>query len=149
MVILLGYSMMKLPVDDRVEIVCERQDEFVGVRESFLKLAFEMDDWKTPEGMPRIAKWGSIPKSRILEPSDFAAYALMQLLRDEKSIKTALCAPILLNPKRIGHCIGREEARLGIEGCITATDGKALAPASPQMRAYVRKRFNEAYGTWE
>ncbi|ADW67704.1 hypothetical protein AciX9_0633 [Granulicella tundricola MP5ACTX9] len=146
MLMVLGYSMAVLPPEDRVEVICEQQDEFSGVRESFLKLAFEMEEWKTPGGLPRVAKWSAIPKSRILEPSDFAAYALLQALRDVKSKKTEMCAPILLNPRTMGHCIGREEARIGVSGFIAQTKDGAIAQISSKARAYVRRRFNAEYG---
>jgi hypothetical protein len=79
-------------------------------------MASEAEQWKTADGFPKLAKWSSIPKSMILEPSDYAAYSLLQQLIDMRSRRAKLCAPILMNKSKIGRCLGRDEVRLGVSG---------------------------------
>jgi hypothetical protein len=91
-----------VPDGERVELIFEQQTEYAAVREAVLEVISKLPDYKKKKRRT-LAKWGSIPKSILLEPADYLAYAIMQTLVDKHSVRAKLCAPILdQGKKRIG-----------------------------------------------
>jgi len=98
-----------LPKGERVELIFEQQRQHAAVREAALELISEQP-WYRVKRRKLLAKWGSAPKSTLLEPSDYLAYAIMQTLVDKYSVKAQLCSPILKEGrKRIGGKLGPEQ----------------------------------------
>ena len=91
-----------VPEGQRLEVICEHQEEFNARRDAVSFTCTLLPECKNKNGKPKLAKWSSIPKSTIIEPSDYAAFALLHRLRDPKSKKAQLCSPILNNPLRRG-----------------------------------------------
>jgi hypothetical protein len=85
-----------IPKNERVEFVFEEQREFAAVREHALGIIATSPVLRRKQGNSALAKWSSVPKSSLLEPSDYLAYAVMQNLVDPKSIRSRLCLPILV-----------------------------------------------------
>jgi len=96
-----------LPSGERVEFVFEQQREFAAVREHALSIISQNPVLRRNGGESALAKWSSIPKSSLLEPADYLAYALMQALVDPTSNRTRLCSPIFAG-KHIGGQMGKE-----------------------------------------
>jgi len=140
-----AMTMAGLPEDERLEVIWEQQPVYSGVRESMFSLAARMPDWKTPDGVPRLAKWSSKAKSTILEPSDYACYALLQRLRDPSSKKSSLCAPILGNPRQYGWHMTRDQIRTGLTEFREA-NSDAFNPMTREKKQEYRAAFKQAYG---
>ncbi len=64
-----------IPKNERVEFVFEEQKEFAAVREHALGLMAKSPTLQRKQGNSALAKWSSVPKSSLLEPSDYLAYA--------------------------------------------------------------------------
>jgi hypothetical protein len=98
-----------LPKGERVELIFEEQVDYAAVRE------FALHDIAKKKSLRKakktaLAKWSSIPKSSLLEPADYLAYALMQTLVDPHSLRSKLCSPILnRGKKRIGGKLSKHE----------------------------------------
>jgi hypothetical protein len=133
-----------LPEDERLEVVWEQQSVYSGVREAVFSHAARMPDWETSDGVPRLAKWSSMAKSTILEPSDYACYALLQRLRDPLSRKSALCAPILANPRQYGFCMTRDQIRSWLTEFREA-NSDAFDPMTKEQKKEYRAAFRQAY----
>ena len=100
-----------LPPSERVELIFEQQTEYAFVREYALKVISKLPQYRK-KGKRLIAKSSTIPKSILLEPSDYLAYALMQTLVDPYSRRAQLCSPILKQGKRrIGGRMSEKEVR--------------------------------------
>ena len=102
--------MKLLPAGQRIEVICEDQNAFAARREhTFLTLA-ALPEYHNRHGLSKLAKWSSIPKTSLLEPCDYAAYALLQRLKDPASRKAKLCAPIL-KCRTLGLPLSRDDVR--------------------------------------
>jgi hypothetical protein len=100
-----------LPVGERLEVICEAQPTYAARREILFSLLNSMPEFQDRHGFPKLAKWSSVPKSTLLEASDYACYALLQRLRDAASRRAVLCSPILSGRYYIGGHVSRDQAR--------------------------------------
>lgn len=104
-------TLASLPKGERVELLFEQQLEHAMAREYALYTIGKDPRFRTKH-RSALAKSGSIPKSVLLEPSDYLAYAIMQTLVDPESLRARLCAPILRQgKKRIGGRLTEKEVR--------------------------------------
>jgi hypothetical protein len=95
--------LIELPKGQRVELVFEEQIQYAWVREVALSQMRKLPHYKGRRGRSALAGWKTSPKSLLLQPADYLAYAIMQTLINPRSIKTMLCQPILDHGiKRIG-----------------------------------------------
>jgi len=108
-----------LPAEERVKLVFEEQREYEVYTNSVLSSLADGPDpkWRNPDGRPKLAEWGFVPKgsTTLTEPSDYLAYALLQNCRDKMSEKAKWCLPILgggLKFKAIGQIMKRWEIRI-------------------------------------
>lgn len=139
-----AMTMAGLPEDERLEVVWEQQPVYGGVREAMFSLAARMPDWQGSDGVSRLAKWSSTVKSTVVEPSDYACYALLQRLRDPSSRKSALCAPILSNPRQYGWCMTRDQIRPWLTEFREA-NSDAFDPMTREQKQEYRAAFKQAY----
>jgi hypothetical protein len=100
--------LMTIPKGERVEFIFEEQEEFATVREHVLGIMAKNPILCGKRGKSALAKWSSVPKSSLLEPSDYLAYAVMQNLVDANSNRSHLCLPILVG-KPIGGQMGKDQ----------------------------------------
>jgi hypothetical protein len=102
--------LMEIPKGQRVEFIFEEQGEFAAVREHALGIMAKNPVLRGKRGKSALAKWSSIPKSSLLEPADYLAYAIMQWLVDPDSSRSKLCPPIFgdKSVKMIGGRMGKE-----------------------------------------
>jgi hypothetical protein len=139
-------AIKRTPDTERIEVICEQQVEYAALREAMFRMASRFPEWQTPEGNSRLAKWSSIPKSMILEPSDYAAYAILQMLRNPTSLRSKACSPILRNPRRIGWNVPGEHMRSGMGKLMeTISRGDYATMTKKQKREY-RAMFKQGYG---
>lgn len=100
------FAMRIVPVNERLEIVFERQDRYGWIAEQeFHRIASCMDhpellmaDGKTS----KLANWRFIEKKDtvLCEPADYLAYAVIQQARNRNSIKSRWTYPIVsVDPK--------------------------------------------------
>lgn len=129
---------------ERLEVICEQQVEYAALRESMFKLAQSMPEAINKDGLPILAKWSSIGKSTVLEPSDFAAFALLQRLKDPTGRKAVLTGSILEAERKIGIVLSREDVRKNI-GKFGATEG-VKRPMSKDEKRTIRAAFRQEYG---
>jgi hypothetical protein len=103
--------LMEIPRGQRVEFIFEEQSEFAAVREHALSIMAKNPVLRGRRGKSKLAKWSSTPKSSLLEPADYLAYAIMQCLVDPDSDRSRLCRPIFGNKKvkMIGGRMGKEQ----------------------------------------
>jgi hypothetical protein len=99
--------LLAIPKGERVEFIFEEQKEFAAVREHALGLMSKCPILRGKRGKSALAKWSSVPKSSLLEPSDYLAYAVMQNLVNVNSNRSRLCLPILAG-KPIGGQMGKD-----------------------------------------
>jgi hypothetical protein len=92
--ILLRYVEM---LDERIKIVFEYNEHFAPVLPTILKLYGEMYPFVTSDGERCLAgiEFATKDSASLTQPADYLAYARLQQLRDPKSIRARLCAPIL------------------------------------------------------
>jgi hypothetical protein len=108
--------LLALPKGERVEFIFESQIRYAAVREHALEIMSKNKAIRGRRGRSALAKWGSIPKSILLEPADYLAYAILQILIDKDSLKSRLCSPILnANPKPIGGRMSKEHVQHFLE----------------------------------
>jgi uncharacterized protein (DUF2249 family) len=98
-------ALHKVPKGQQLEVISEHQGEYATRRDNISMACSMMPEFQNPSGNSKLAKWSAIPKSTILEPADFAAFAFLQKLRDSKSLKASLCSPILQNSLTSGKFI--------------------------------------------
>ncbi len=102
------FAMRSLPVNERLEIVFERQDQYGWLAEmEFHKIASTTDhpqllmaDGKTS----KLASWRFIEKmdTVLCEPADCLAYALLQHARNKQSLKSRWTYPIVAADPKSG-----------------------------------------------
>jgi hypothetical protein len=93
-------TLRAIPANERLEIVFERQDRYWWMTEIAMTVISQMThypDILLPNGTPKLANWRSVPKGStpLLEPADYFAYALLQVWRDQTSVRSQWCNPIL------------------------------------------------------
>ena len=104
--------LQSLPEGQRLELICEEQEIYAARRSITLSSLAKRPEFMDRHGFPRLAKWSAVPKTSFLEPSDYAAYAILQRLRDPSSRKAMLCAPILEQSRHfIGGHFDSEQVR--------------------------------------
>ena len=132
--------MKSLPAGQRMEVICEAQNAFAARREhTFLTLA-ALPEYQDRNGFSRLAKWSSVPKTSLLEPCDYAAYALLQHLKDPESRKATLCAPIL-KCNTLGLPVSRADVRE-----LMTTMRSAVPHAFDQIDPDEKRRFHKLLG---
>ena len=143
--ILVIRILQSLPPGQRLEVICETQNAFAARREFALRLLTEMPTHQDRHGMPKLAKWSSAPKSTLFEPCDFAAYALLQQLREPNSHKAILCSPILTRPAPFSLHIGREEMR-GYMDKMKALRPDIFQPTTKEARNETHRLIGDITG---
>jgi hypothetical protein len=133
-----------LPEGERLEVIWEQLPAYSGVRDSMFSLAAKMPDWQMSDGTPKLAKWSSMAKSTILEPSDYASYALLQKFRDPNSKKSAFCAPILSGRRQFGWRLTREQIREGLTK-FRSENSEAFQPMTREQKQEYRAAFKQVY----
>jgi hypothetical protein len=117
--------LQSLPPDERVEIVFETQDRYSSATNYVLSEwargissgSPEFWEMRTSDGRPKLTKWSFAPKhgTPLLDLADYLLYATLQWHRDEKSIKSQYCRPIITDPGggcfHIGRVFSRDEIR--------------------------------------
>jgi hypothetical protein len=100
--------LLELPKGERVEVLFEEQRKYAEVREWALGVISRTHS--RVDGKRRLVKWSSVPKSSLLEPCDYLAYALMQSFVNPDSTRSRLCSPILnMGKKRIGGRASKDQ----------------------------------------
>ena len=81
-----------IPEGERVELIFEQQDRYMGLIDFTFKNTLDH-----PEVKEKIAKWSFVPKGStpLIEPADYFAYAMGQYKKDEKSIRSIWTRPII------------------------------------------------------
>jgi hypothetical protein len=128
-----------VPEGQRLEVICEQQTVYANQRECMLTAIQMMPELKDKRGISKLAKWSSIQKSSIIEPADYAAYAILQWLREPDGEKYALCSPILDYKKKAGQCLSGKRTQKIIDEILQEVPG-ALDPLADKeaKRAYRR-----------
>lgn len=105
-------TLAALPRGERIEFIFEQQLHYAEARDMALHVLSNQARYRGRRGKPTLAKYGSAPKSTLLEPADYLAYALLQTIVDPHSLRSRLCAPILKHGKRrIGGKMTEREVR--------------------------------------
>jgi hypothetical protein len=111
-------ALLFIPASDRVEFIFEQQTEYQPYADRVFGAVLKSSDerFKTNAGLPKLARWGFVPKeSTILtQPADYLAFALAHFYKDPASLKSKLTRPILdsvADLKEVGHLMTREQAR--------------------------------------
>ena len=124
-----------LPKRERIEFTFEDQVEFAVQRAAMFRSFRQDEKYKTHHGKSRVGKDSAMPKSSLLEASDYLAYAVLQQLIDPDSQKAKLTAPIIEASKPIGHVeVNKENADQLIE-CVYA--GEEIPMMNWEKRAFI------------
>jgi Protein of unknown function (DUF3800) len=110
---LIAASIIPLKGDERVKLVFEEQTHYAWGAQMW-GMAFRIfEQFKTPDGLPRLAGIEFIPKksSSLTQPADYLAYAILQQHRDATSLKAKWTRPILEGRYAIGKFMTRNEIR--------------------------------------
>jgi len=96
----------------RVKIVFERNEQFAPILPSILKLYGQLFNFVSG-GLPLLSGVEIVDKSStcLTQPADYLTYARLQELRNPRSIKAKLCAPILSPQPGIRVEVGRQSIR--------------------------------------
>jgi len=109
--VVLERALSSVPLGQRLKVVGEEIPRY-SYRRSIVFRAIQKDPrFQSHSGIPKLAAFESQPKSSILEPADYAAYAKLQQLIDPNSRKAQLCAPILQNRLVTGRSLDKEHSR--------------------------------------
>lgn len=88
-----------VPKDERIEFVFEEQREYAPSIASIMELAERLDmDYKvTSEGIPKLLKWGMVPKGTTVktDPADYLAYAVRENLTNPETQKAKWSYPLI------------------------------------------------------
>jgi len=104
-------ALKDVPKGQRLEVICESQKQFANRKDNICATCAEMPEYKDKHGMSKLAKWSSMSKSSILEPADFAAFAMLSRLLKPNSKKALLCSPILENKLIRGASLSGDQAQ--------------------------------------
>lgn len=147
-----------IPPNEQVEIIFEQQTRYEEPTDKFLnniQIASmshpELWQFRTSDGKPKLAKWGFVPKSSLLEPADYLAYAYAQYHRDKNSQRAQWCMPILEEGnvkadevQSIGKVMTRDEIRshfLNLEKSVTLSGIPYRDPSEPKPHDTSNLRF--------
>jgi hypothetical protein len=101
---------------------------------------------RLPDGRPKLANWRSVPKGAtpLTEIGDYFAYALFQVWKDPKSLKSSLCKPILdaYGGEGFGAILTRSKVReiVGMGVMLYAID---------EARRLVKKMEDQGFGAFD
>lgn len=87
--------MERVPRRERIKFVFDQQTHY----EPFARIMFRvLKENRTPSGEPRLAGVEFVPRedTQLTQPGDYLAYAIAQTYRDPRSLKSNLCAPIVI-----------------------------------------------------
>jgi hypothetical protein len=104
------------------------------------------DEMRLPDGRPKLANWRSVPKGAtpLTEIGDYFAYALFQVWKDPKSLKSSLCKPILdaYGGEGFGAILTRSKVReiVGMGVMLYAID---------EARRLVKKMEDQGFGAFD
>ena len=131
-------AMKFMPPNERLEIVLERQDRygwyaaaaFQDIIENAKEPQLLMDDGETS----KLASWRFVEKSDtcLCEPADYLAYALTQLSRNSRSLKSRWTSPIIEATRQFGSsgALNRDVAK----NVIVADKVKHVRSTLKQLR---------------
>ena len=92
-------ALLYAPRDERIEFIFESQNEYESCANALMEavLRSKREEVYTPSGLPQLANWGFIPKesSRLTEPADYLANAVLQYHRDPNSVRWTITRPIV------------------------------------------------------
>jgi hypothetical protein len=100
------HILKSVPVDERVKLVLEQQNEYELSAMRIFALFAEAGNKDALE-VSYVAKASCM----LLEPADCLAHCILQMQRDQTSHKSQLCAPILADKNGIGEQLQRNRAR--------------------------------------
>jgi len=100
------HILKSVPVDERVKLVLEQQNEYELSAMRIFALFAEAGNKDALE-VSYVAKVSCM----LLEPADCLAHCILQMQRDQTSHKSQLCAPILADKNGIGEQLQRNRAR--------------------------------------
>ncbi len=129
-----------IPKRDRIEFFFE-QRAAAGVGAAHAFYDFERSAFfKAHHGKSRIAKHSFIPKTTILEPSDYLAYASVQQLIDPESQQARLTSPILdAYPRIDSKQLSLEQAQYLLSYSLPS----GLPSMDSDKKAYLKDRLKE------
>jgi hypothetical protein len=136
-----------LPEDERVELIFEQQDRYAGMVNYNLAIITAFDELKTKDGKPKVASWKWVPKgsTSLTEPGDYFAYAISHYRKDQHSIESQWCLPILESVdtvRAIGAIVEREHIRQWMH-LIQDKNKELTLPKSGEEFEKFRKLANE------
>lgn len=119
---------LAVPSNERIEFVFEEQHEYEEAVNNTMRLAVAAAssgaDMRTDDGLPKIAKWGFVPKGTTMmtDPADYLAYAAREFEIDIGSKRSQWCYPILIagGNETYGHILTRDEIRRSIQDAFNA-----------------------------
>jgi hypothetical protein len=110
-----------IPKNERIEFVFEEQrqyEPYVNMTMPFFTMpgSASLPDYFTDEGLPKLAKWGFVPKGTTIltDPSDYLAFAIHELNTNKESRKAKWCAPILRGDGCYGVLMSRAQVRRSV-----------------------------------
>jgi len=127
-----------IPTRDRIEFLFEQKS---GVEVEVSRAFYDMENSPrllAHHGKSRIAKHSFIPKSLILEPSDYLAYACLQQLSDKDSAKAKLTSPIL---EAYPIVEGKELSLEGAQALMSAAFPKGVPLMDAAKKNYLKDRL--------
>jgi hypothetical protein len=130
---------------DRIEFLFEEKFEFATARAQLFEDLYRMPEYKIGDsGRSRIAKFSTLPKSTILEPSDYLSHAVWQSLVDPESQQARLTAPILESFDHIDSKTIAKEQIEGLMGVSLLSQGRTSFPAMDRYRkAFIKVKLKE------
>ena len=132
-------AMRSVPKGQRLEVICEQQHIYAVRKDNMNSAAAMIPRYIDKHGKSVLAKWSSIPKSTILEPSDYAAFALLQRLIDPKSKKAIFCTPILTTKRMRGSLPGPRDREI-LESLMKSNPSFMNTPlSSDERKAYLKQ----------
>lgn len=113
---MLTQLMRGTPKDERVELFFEEQRQYAEM----IALTMNFFTWRdhrtylyTDDGLPRLARWGFVPKGTTImtDPADYLAFALREAHTSPRSQKAMWCQPIFSSGSGLGMTLTREQTR--------------------------------------
>jgi hypothetical protein len=133
-------ALWKTPKGQRLEVVCEHQLEFNARRDNVCIACSMMPAHQNLSGTSKLAKWSSVPKSTILEPSDFLAFAILKKLTESNGIKAKLCEPIFDNKLHHGKIMTAKRSNEILAECLAEDPSFAQAILTPEAKkAFIKQ----------
>ena len=132
---LLDQVFARLSVDERIQVLFERQDAFAQQRER--AMTFWNSIHRTSRNKGVVSSWRPADKGTLTEASDYFCYALFQRDINPSSQKAVLTAPIL-DVQRYYRLHRKEEVVKAWLNGIAAISTKPIPPLTPENRRKVR-----------